>query len=217
MGRDPETLLAPSIRCEAGRVTCFQNGERQHALCRSKIFAGSSADAFPKGPFRRPFCCSLAPHNAALSSPLKTALSRTMQPTLAPASSAPSPFCTRCATPPRYVSSERMPPPKRKRPATDPTIGHRRTPKKCQGFHEPSTKRMKAPFAPNGQEFHRARCARIITTLNRRRACRFEVCFQIRLTGLSSHPSLARLITTGPCGCPSEATPRAAVVSGLSQ
>ena len=65
--------------------------------------------------------------------------------TLRPAASAPNPFCTRRATPPRSVAFQQMPPPKE-------------------------------------AELVRARCARIITRLNRRGACRFAVCFQIRFT-----------------------------------
>ena len=82
--------------------------------------------------------------------------------------------------------------------------------------HAPALRWLRKIAAAEGID--RARSARIVSTLNRRRACRFEVCFQIRLTpSSSSRPSLARFLTTGPCGCPSEATPRAAVVSGLFQ
>ena len=81
---------------------------------------------------------------------------------VAPAASAPGPFCTRRATPPRSVAFQQMPPPKE-------------------------------------AELVRARCARIITKLNRRVAPRFAVCFQIRFTpSSSSRPSLARFLITGP-------------------
>ena len=42
----------------------------------AKFSSDSSADSFPSGPFHRPFCSSLSPHNVPLSSPLKTGLSR---------------------------------------------------------------------------------------------------------------------------------------------
>ena len=46
-------------------------------------------------------------HNAALSAPLKTGLSRILPLTLRPAVFAPVPFCTRRATPPRSAGMEK--------------------------------------------------------------------------------------------------------------
>ena len=50
----------------------------------AKFSSDSSVDSFPSGPFRRPFCSSLSPHNAELSSPLKTILSRRLPKTPRP-------------------------------------------------------------------------------------------------------------------------------------
>ena len=104
MGRDPETLLAPSIRCEAGRVTCFQNGERQQALCRCKIFVRLIGGCLPIRPlpptilqFAAAAQCGVV--FTAENGPVTAAAKST----LAPAAAAPVPFCTRCATPPRCV------------------------------------------------------------------------------------------------------------------
>jgi len=72
--RDVTRNASPSS--EAGGSLALRTGRDNKHCDAAKFSSDSSADSFPRGPFRRPFCCALAPHNVALSSPLKTALAR---------------------------------------------------------------------------------------------------------------------------------------------
>ena len=72
--RDVTRNASPSS--EAGGSLALRTGRDNKHCDAAKFSSDSSADAFPAGPFRRPFCCALPPHNVPLSSPLKTGLSR---------------------------------------------------------------------------------------------------------------------------------------------